>query len=301
LISKYEKILYKGFEEARNFAAEQYYQEGLQYASSKNTDDQKLAAKSFATAMKYIPGYKDAQVQFNQAKSNAIKRLAVIPFEDLTNKRGRYGNIPVIVVDNIINYLFNDPQANEYIELIAGTELENIFRELNINQYTLFDSRNSSKINKLTHINEIIIGKITQIIFSPEHTSEKSYTETANVILNYKVVGKDSNGKDKTEAVWGDVQTNVKLRKKIAGVQIHGSFQIIDIETGKIKKTGNCSGSQSFESEWATAHGDKRAISYKTAKLIDRGEQFSNEDEMVSKAANQLSQNLYNIIREYTK
>lgn len=302
-VSNYEDDLYSGAEEAKNKATEQHYQEGIMYSKSKVIDDQKKAAKQFFYVLKYSPDYKDAQELYDKCKKNAIKRIAIIPFEDKTNKQGRYGDVSGIVVDNISSNLLNDSQASEFIELISRTELENVINELNLNFNEMFDDKKAAQIGKLLHVNEIIIGKITQIIYTPERTSEKTRNETQNVVVAYKITGYNKDGSKIEEAVWRDVHATVIIKKKTSMTQILGSFQVIEVETGKIKKNGACNGKEDFGCEWATlAYGsDERALSFESKQLIQKSEEFSTEDDMVSKAVTYLSQNLYGIIREYTK
>ncbi len=300
-IAKYEDNLYAGVEDAKNKATEQHYQEGIKVANSKIIDDQKSAAKHFAYALNYIPDYKNAQELYEKCKKNAIKRIAIIPFEDRTNKQGRYGDVSGIVVDNISAYLLNDAKASEFIELVSRTELESVIRELNLNYNEMFDDKKAAQIGKLLHVNEVIVGKVMQITYVPEKTADRTKTETQNVVVGRKVTGYNKNGSKIEEAVWGDVHITVNIKKKTSMAQVLGSFQVIEVETGKIKKNGACNGKEDFACEWATTQGDPRALSYISEQLTQKNEEFSSEDDMVSKAITYLSRNLYDIIREYTK
>jgi len=302
-IAKNEDELYSGADEAKNKATEQHYQEGIIISKSKTIDDQKKAAKQFSYVLKYSPEYKDTQELYEKCKKNAIKRIAIIPFEDRTSKQGRYGDISGIVVDNISSFLLNDAHASEFIELVSRTELENVIRELNLNYNEMFDDKKAAQIGKLLHVNEVILGKISQITYVPERTSERSKKESQNVVVRYEVIGYNKDGSKIEKAVWGDVHAIVNIKKKSSMAQILGSFQVIEVETAKIKKYGSCNGKEDFEYEWAnTAYGsDERALSYESKQLTGKIEEFSSEDEMISKAVTYLSQNLFDLIREYTK
>jgi TolB-like protein len=302
MLQKNEDIFYNEIDIAKNNAAEQHYNEGIRLAKLPDVDNQKNAAKQFSDVLKYISDYKDAQELYEKCKSKAIKRIAIIPFEDKSNKRGQYGGISDKVVDNIIATLLNDSKSSEFIELITREQIDKVISEQSMTSTDLFDQAKVVKLGKLLGVHEIIVGKITQIIYSPEKTSQQTIREKENVVIGQRITGyKD--GQPITKDVWGDVFASVTKYKKNSYAQIKGSFTIIEVESGKIKKTDACSGMDDFNYEYASFNsGDERALQYTTKELCSKSEEYAPvEDQLVANAVDNLSKKLYFIISEYTK
>ncbi len=288
--------------EAKTNAAEDHYRKGLELSRYSGTDNQKAAAKQFSAAMQYIPDYKDAEEWYKKCKRKGITRIAIIPFEDITYKRGNYGGISDRIVDEIVSLLLNDTQASEFIELITRAELEKVIDEQSISRSSMFDPKTAIRIGRILGVHEIIVGKITQIIYSPEKVSKRSYNESTEVIVGERTVGRYKDGTPKKEPIFRTVKVRVTAFKKTSRAQINGSFNIIEVVTGRIKKSNSCNGKASFMYEYGRYSGDERALSYTSKLLCDKDEEFAPvEEQMVSDASGNLSRNLFSFLREYTE
>jgi hypothetical protein len=302
LLRSNEEIFYKEIYNARINAAEQHYVEGKRFSNFRDTDNQKNAFFQFSTVLNYIPDYKDAQVLYDISKRNAVKRIAILPFEDKTNKRGYYGGLPDNLVDNIVALILNDPNACEFTEIITRDQINKVINEQKMSNTDFFDQSKVTQVGKLLGVHEIIVGKITQIIYSPEQTSQQTISETTEVVIDRKPNGRDKDSNIVYKNIMGTVRATVIKFRKNSYSQINGSFNIIDVETGVIKKSGSCSGKDDFYCEFATYRGDNRAVSYQNEILCNKIERFAPvEDQLISNAVDDLSKQLYSIIREYLK
>jgi len=186
--------------------------------------------------------------------------------------------------------------------LIAFNELEGILNKENYQLNQIYEVNNSSRLGKSLNIQEMIVGKINQILYIPERVSERRIIETQKVIVDHKVTGKNEKGELIKEPVWGEVRAFVTIKNKTSSVQITAAFKVIDMESGKYKQTEICTSGEEFHTEWAEmTGGDPRALSNGIKRLCERPEIFSNEDEMVNNAIHKLSYNIYELIASYIK
>ena len=119
--------------QASENAAEAHYQEGIRIANSgADADTQKRAAKAFRKAKEFVPGYKDADDRYIQARDAGVKRMAIFTFEDKSNKAHNYSGILETITDNVVVAVANDPEAGEFLHIISREELERVMSEQNL-------------------------------------------------------------------------------------------------------------------------------------------------------------------------
>src|SRR5205085_4352661 len=68
--------------EAKQSAAEEYYQAGLNMATKDGRENAKKAYGFFKKSDKYIPGFKDAALKMDQAYQSAIVNVVINPVQD---------------------------------------------------------------------------------------------------------------------------------------------------------------------------------------------------------------------------
>jgi len=275
--------------EARSNAAEAHYSEGIRLSADTNIDIQKKAAKEFKSAMTFVPEYKNSSELYDNCRKAGIKRIAVVPFEDKSGKPGKYGALSETIVDDIITKVMGDPDATEFLEIISRDQLDKVLREQKRSMSGEFDQNNSTELGKLLNVHEIVTGKITQIIFNPAQTVNHNQQDKQSVVVGEEPYT-DKNGKSKTRSVWGDVFANVTIYSKTSSAKITGSFQIIDIQTGKVLTSESFIGNKEFAAEWGRYQGDERALSRQSKSLCSQSETPAPvEEEMVSGAGKNLS------------
>lgn len=285
---------------AKSFAAEAHYKEGLKLAKQQGIEIQKKAAKEFKAAEKYAPGYKDARDLYEKCRQAGIKRIAIIPFEDKTGKGTSYGAIADMVVDDVISDVMNDQSAMEFLQIISRDQLQQVMAEQKIGMTGIIDEKTALEIGKVLGVHEIVTGKLTGIIYTPERTISKNVKEEGRVPVGTEKY-RDNKGKIRERTIWGTDYATVTIYTRSSNCTARGSYKIIDVQTARIKKTSAVEGKSQFLANWATFTGNKDVIS-DNIDLIKMSEQLAPvEDEMVNSALKKLSTSLASTLKEYAR
>lgn len=289
----------KNMSEAKSNAAEFHYKEGVKLSENEGVDIQKEAAKQFKATMGFIPDYKDASQRYDKARAAGIKRIAIIPFEDKSGKGRMYGDIPGMIVDDIVSDVINDPSAMEFLEIITRDQLERIIQEQRLGLSGMIDEKSAVNLGRILGVHEILTGKITQIIHTPTTTVRKNVRQEVDVIVGEEKYT-DAKGKTKTRNVWGKVHATCTIYTRETSARIVGSYKIIDVKTGKLKKSESFTGKSNFKHEWATFRGDERALDRVVSRLVSKSERPAPVKEvLVNQAAGNLARSLSRTLKEY--
>lgn len=288
---------------AKNNAAEYHYQNGIKIKnSSSDVDNQKLAAKEFKTAMSFVEDYKESAMFYDQCRKLGIKRIAIIPFIDKSGSNGKYGALEDLMVDGIVTSITNDPASTEFLEIITRDQINTILSEQKLSSSGLVDENSAAKVGILLGAHEIMTGKILQIVYTPERTVSKQFSETAKVKIGEETYY-DDKGKKKTKDVMGDVTCDFTHYTKSCKATITGSYTIIDVSTGKVKKQDSFTAEMPWSDDWGVVgNGDQRALSSNTIKLCQKSEPLPPiETDMVTKAMNGLVQTFVRQFKSYVQ
>ena len=288
---------------ARQNAADYHYQKGITLArSSQNVDVQKKAAKEFKAAMTFIANYKDSAVQYEKSRLAGIKRIAIVPFEDGSGIDKMFGDLPGLLVDRIVNSVMNDPDSREFVEIMTRAELWAVLAEQRAIAAGLIDERTAVKIGQLSGAHEILTGKISQIISIPMQTYTTNESESKR-LMSGKEESQDEDGNTVAKDVYSDVICSYTKYVKTGNAQITGSYSIIDVTTGAVKKQGIFTADSPWSESWGKVDsGDPRALSTAAANLCKKTEPRSPTDiEMVSLALSKLSQQFVAEFKQYIK
>jgi len=288
--------------DAKEKAAEAHYQEGLKLSKEEGREIKKRAAKQFKRALSFVPGYRDASEMYEECRREAITRMAIVPFEDKSGKEGRYGAISETIADGVIAEVMGEPEATEFLELVSREELERVLKEQKLQVSALVDERTAVEVGRLLGVHEMLLGKITQIIYVPPRTVSKPPVKRKARVVVGKRKYKDEKGVEHTEDVYGDVYARVTFYSKMSEASIIGSYKIVEVRTAKIKNSSSFEGRADFECRWAKYSGDERALESKDKELISKGEQLApTEEEMVLKAARNLISSLSEELKAYVR
>ncbi len=269
------------------------------YQKWKELIHKKKAAKEFKAAENTYTGYRDAARRYEECRKAGIKRMAIIPFEDKSGKMGKYGDISGMIVDDIVSDVMSNKDAMEFLEIISRDQLGIVMREQELGLIGIIDEKTASELGKVLGLHEILTGKITQIIYTPERIITKNEKQKERAVVR-KEKYKDSEGKTHTKNIYGDVFANVKIYTKTTSAKIAGSYKIIDVKTAKIKTSRSFSGNADFKTKWATYSGDERALNRNARKLTQKDEEPAPvEEEMVNRAAKDLIKSLAKTLIEY--
>lgn len=286
---------------SKSGAAEYHYSLGIALSqSSANPDIQRQAAVEFRTALTFVPNYEDAAARYESARRLAVKRIAILAFEDRSGARTRYGSLIDLLTDSIISMLVQDKSIQEFMEIVTRDQMNALLMEQQFNPTGSPDEWNTSSLGNALGVHEILTGKLIQINYVPPRIVSTEYKETKNIVLGTEKYI-DDNGKEKTREIKGDVTCNYKKYTKTCSVKIIASFSMIEVLSGKVKLQDTVNSDYTWTDTWARIiSGDERALSETTLALINKEEPFPpSEVDMVNYALNLLSEEIVAKVKIY--
>lgn len=292
--------------ESQTNAAEYHYQIAIRLAmQSQDPDIQKDAAKEFKQAMSFVPNYKDASSRYEQARRKAVKRIAIMAFENKTSNPARFAGIPDMLESKIVSQLIQDKGSSEFLEIISREKIDAVLQEQQLGASGLVDESSAAEVGQLLGAHEILSGKILQVEVVPARVSSVQLKESATVeIEKGEAETEDTEDEDTPPVkIKQDVQCLYIKYTKTASVRITASYAIIEVSTGKIKTQDTYTGTFEWSDSWARKDkGDDRALTPATKALIAKAEPNPpTETQMIEKAMLDLSQRFINQIKQYVK
>ena len=263
------KDVEKEYQNARKNAADKHYKAGLSFETQGMAKD---AAKEFSRTLDYINPYEDAAQRYEKNRQAAVKRIAVMPFDNLSGK-DYYGAIGTVVADRLISDAMSDPGNMEFLEFVTREKIDDLIRELKFEQTSYVDPASAAKIGKLLGIHSFVFGKITSI----------STDYPPDIVATYEEKDEISGGKDKPKKI---VRATVTTITRRATARFDCSYQIVDVTRGTIVKSGNVPRREIVEIKFGRYKGDKEALSHASRELCGRRETYPQpDDELVNQAA----------------
>jgi len=249
----------KSLAESIDLAAEMHYKRGVDLMNKSDRESQKSAAKEFKVAEYYIPNFKDSRNLYGEARKKGTTRVAILPFDNVSGVT-RFGGVGEMISDKLRATILNNREANEFIEIYTRDQLNVVLQEHNLNSNSgMIDQGSIAKVGKALGIHLIITGKVMQLTSELRQTIDDGARITAaNVIVGQERYI-DSNGKQQTRNVWGNVSASNFYHHKSAIASISGSYEMIDIELGRVLSSSQFSEQKEWENNWATFTGDRRA------------------------------------------
>ena len=292
--------------DASEHAAEAHYQEGISIANEgSDVETQKRAAKEFKKVEEFVRGYKDVVSRYEQARSAGVKKMAILTFEDKSGKARAYGDLSGTITDSIISTVLNDPTAMEFLEIISRDQLEQVMAEQNLGFTGRFDEKTVAGIGEVAGVHELVVGQITQIIYTPPRPKQKNWNRQATVRQKTGTERYvDKNGKTQTRNKYSNVRVsaNVVHHQVESSVTIIGSYKILNVETAAFKKADNFNTKHEFKAEWGRFSGNKAALTRSDQVLTAKEEMDPPvEDQMVVDAANKLAGELAEALKAYAR
>lgn len=262
------RIVDSEMETAAHNAAEKNYQMAIALELEGKS---KEAAKAYTDCMRFVSDYKDAQVRYDRSRTAAIMRVAVMPLEN-TSGKSQFGAIGDNLASQMIVAAMTDPANLEFLEFVSRDRLRQLVAEQKLSQAGIIDQSTAVSVGKVLGIHAFVFGKIASIVLDfPTDVITKT-VEDREISL----------GKDKGSV---NVTATVYTTTRKGGAKLTVTYQIIDVESGSIVKSGVCSKDVNQEIAWARYTGDKRALSRFSELLCDRGESpLPPVDEFVSQA-----------------
>jgi hypothetical protein len=230
--------------DAKELAAEDYYQLGTTLLQSGRRDDAKKAYSYFKKTDKYVSGYKDAKTKMDEAYQNATINVVINPVQDnsffFNTGWGNYG----------YNY------SNEYFQQTLIRDLGGTYSSrYPAKFYTDWEARRDNVQP------DWVVDLTLRNMDIPRPTS---YTYSRNVNKQIET-GRDTSGK----TIYRTVYATVNITKQSFTARGQMDVNITDAVSRKNISYNTYSDDYRWQEEYATYTGDSRALSSNDWALIN--------------------------------
>jgi len=290
---------------ANLYAAEEHYNEGLELRKNSDRELQKKAAQEFSTASKFVPNYKDSTKLYNISRTSATKRITILKFDDKTTTSYKYGvNVPEILVEDVLSKIINDFKTMEFLDIISRDEVDRVLKEQAFQNSGFVDDKTATKIGNILGVQELVIGQITQISYSPERTTSVNIKEMVRMKTGTQIKYTET-GTAYEADVYGNIPVVIRKYSRNSSASIRGSYKIIDVKTSKVKKTFSSLNSGTFNDEWAELvsegmDGASSNISFSNSSLLRKTQRpVPTAEDLINDAISQLSNDMVNTLKFY--
>jgi hypothetical protein len=230
--------------DAKQLAAEDYYQLGISLLQSSRRDDAKKAYSYFKKTDRYVSGYKDAITKMDEAYQNAVISVVINPVQDnsffFNTGWGNYG----------YNY------SNEYFQ-------QTLIRELG----GTYSSRYPAKFftDWEARRDNIQPDWVVDLTLRNMDIPRPSISNYSRNVSNRVETGKDTSGKP----VYQTVHATLNISKQFFTARGQMDVNITDAVSRKNIGYNSYSDDYSWQEEHATYTGDSRALSNNDWALIN--------------------------------
>ena len=263
-------------EDSRRNAAGMHYERGRDH---ENAGRAKEAARAYSRTIWYIPSYQDAGERYENNRQAAVQRVAVLPFRNHTGVRP-YRGMGGIIADRVILEAMRDPQNMEFMEFVTRENIDEITREIRFGQSGFVDTETSAEIGRLLGVSAFVVGGITSI----------STDYPPDVVERFEERDEVSAGKDRPKR---KVSASVVVVTRTATARISATYQIIDVKTGRILRTGDTEKGVVYSTSFGRYRGDKEALTYRSRQVCAVRETYPpSDDELVRQAAEEAARDL---------
>lgn len=277
-------------------AAESHYQAGLKNMGFDDREHLRSAASEFKTAMQYSEDYKDSSTLYQQCRVAASLRLGILPFENKSGKK-KYGGIGNTLSNDVISRLLQNDELMEFVDIINRDQLDLIIEEQKLSHSGLIDPSNSIELGKIVGIHRLLVGEVTQILSTKVKDTVDKKRVTKKIVIRTETY-EDSEGNTRKRSIYGNVKATVRVHTINTEASVIAGYQIIDVTTAAIMNSGNLTGQASYNYEWATFSGDKRALDWQMKSLTSKkAEAPPATEQMVLQALENLTNQVYSAIK----
>ncbi len=274
--------------EAKPRAADYHYTKGMDYREDITKQSQKQAAINFKLALKYVPGYMNAQELYEETKAAATFTLLIRPFDG-----------PQSITGFIRNQMMmqQTTASKEFLRIITRDQLRTILNEQGLVQAGITEN-NYMEIGKLSGADHILSATIVTTYRPVEIINNEISQEREVTVRKESYV--DSAGIKRTKNIKGKVKAKVKHFKKSTGATLNLSYQIMGANSGEMVFYGTVKKRENFLHEWATFKGDDRALSDYYKRLVKRQEVFApSKGDLYMKMARAVPHQFHNKIYQH--
>ncbi|HAY34160.1 MAG TPA: hypothetical protein DCY06_08480 [Bacteroidetes bacterium] len=268
---------------AINKAAEFHYNAAVNFENSSKSKD---AAKEYTKALEYIPNYKDASERYEKMRTAAIKRVAIMTFENKSGKE-HFGAIGENISDQSISAAMSDSKNMEFLEFVTRDRLNELMGEKQLGEVGQLDEKTASNAGKVLGIHSFVFGKVNTVSIN---TPPETKTDVQQKATLY-----DSKSKKNY-----DVSAMVTVTTRKASATVKCTYQIIDVSKGTIVKSGTVDGTEDVVVKFGRFRGQEAALNNEYRNLCSKEEEYPpSEDVLVTKAIEKLSKKLATEVAGY--
>ena len=201
--------------EAKPLAADYHYMKALKYSETPSKQNQKEAAINFKLALRYVPGYMNAQELYEESREAATITLLIRPFDG--NK-----NIASYIRDQMM--IAQSNTSKEFLRIINRDQLKTILNEQSLLQSGITEN-NYMEIGKLSGADHILSATIVSSYRPVEKIIDKDIKQDKEIVLETEEYV-DSAGVKRTKEIKGTVMAIVQHYKKSSGAKL----KLVDID-----------------------------------------------------------------------
>ena len=233
-------------EVAKESAAADYYNIGTGYLNNNNDKQSyREAYNAFKKAQEFVPGYKDAERQMNNAYQNSVLNVVVNP---VTDNSYYYNNAGW---NNYGNSFNNDYLQRNLVRDLGGDYAKNASARF----YTDWEARSAN-------INPDLFVDLTWVDLDVPQPYTSQYSRNVNKQIE---TGRDTSGHVHYETV----TATLYIIKKYFTATGDLESRITDANTRNIADTRRYTAQFNWEHEYATYKGDSRALSGNDLALLN--------------------------------
>ena len=266
-------------EVARQNAAADYYQEGLNYLDNNDKRSSRQALAAFKKSNSYVAGYKDVERQLDIAFEHSVLNVVVNPVTDnsfyYSNMgRNRFGNS------------FN----NDYLQRSLVRDLGGDFNKNSLARF--YTDRDADRAN----IDVDWVVDLTWIDLDIPQPQTRRDSRTVNRQIE---IGKDTSGRP----VYQNVSAKVNVTRQYFTARGQLECRITDMDTRNNISLNRYSSQVDWEQEYATYTGDSRALDSRYLAMIQNTNRrrLPDKDEILNelyeKIYPQVKNHIYNEVR----
>ena len=234
--------------EARESAAEEYYNAAQIFLEKENRDNAKKAYSYFKKSDKYLPGYKDAKAKMDQAYENAVVNVIINPVQDNSFFfNSGWGN-------SGYNY------SNEYFQQTLIRDLQNTSNRYAARFYTDWEARRENVKP------DWVVDLRLRDMDIPYPTN---YSYRRNVSAQVQA-GSDTSGKP----VYQIVYATVNITRMSFNAQANMEVTINDVVSGKNISYRTFREDYRWQEETGSYSGDSRALSANDWNVINNNNRY---------------------------
>ena len=246
----------------RDYAAKEYYDQGMNYLQYKNRVYAEKAYQEFAKADKIVPGYMDVKQRMAEAQQMSMQNVVVRPVNYYNNPFSYWGF------------------TNDFLQNRMVMDL-NAFSGRNLRFYTEWEAS-----SRRIQVDKVVDLQFRELFVGPVNTRTQTYTRTAQI----DAATSGTLTKPVTQTVTATLYETTRTMVNNAVLEM----RITDRATGRTTFTDRYPGNYTWKSVTATYKGDKRALTQEDLRLINNS--YSSSVPNRNETADRLVNDCYNLM-----